>query len=152
MSLLERVEQELRDAIKKRDDVALRTLRMLKAALMQAVIARRPETISEADEVKVLRIEIKRREEAIVEYQRGNRQDLVDKESAEVQVLRVYLPAGPDEAAVRKAVEVAVVKVGANGPKDFGKVMGAAMRELGGNVDGAMVSKAVKEELTEKSV
>ncbi|MDD5110580.1 MAG: GatB/YqeY domain-containing protein [Patescibacteria group bacterium] len=151
MSLMEQVERDLVGALKKRDEVVLRTLRMAKTALQQAVIAKRPQTMTEAEEIKVLRTEIKRREEAIVEYQRGNRQDLVDKESAELQVLKGYVPAGPDDAAVRKAVAAAVEKIGAAGPKDFGKVMGAAMKELGANVDGAMVSKAVKEVLSKKT-
>ena len=147
MALLERVEQDLQRALKQRDEVALRTLRLLKAALIAAVIAKRPAALTEIDAIKTLRTELKRRDEAVAEFRKGNRQDLVDKESAEAAVLRTYLPAGPDAAAVRQAVVAAVAKLGASGPQDFGKVMGAAMRELGANVDGNTVSRAVKEVL-----
>lgn len=148
MALLERVESELHRAIKARDDVSLRTLRMLKAALVSAEIAKRPAVFSEADAVRVLRTEVKRRQEAMVDYQRGKRDDLVARESAEVRVLDAYLPAGPDAATIRQAVTAAAAKLSATGPKDFGQVMGAAMQELGGNVDGAVVSQIVKEVLS----
>lgn len=151
MSLIERVEQDLHNAIKQRDDVVLRTLRMLKSGIQRAEIAKRPEKLTEVEEIKVLRTELKRREESIVEYLKGKRQDLVDKEEAEAKVLRVYLPAGPDENAVRAAVSDAVAKTGASSPKDFGKVMGLVMKQLGTNVDGNIVSKAVKEALNKKS-
>lgn len=139
-------------ALRRRDEVGLRTLRMLKAALVAAEIAKRPAVFPDAEAVKVLRTEAKRRQEAIGDYRKGNRQDLVDKETAELAVLQTYLPAGPDVAAIRNAVAAAVAKLGATGPKDFGQVMGAAMQALGGNVDGAAVSQAVKEVLGRKSL
>jgi len=150
MALLERVENDLHEAIRSRDDVVLRTLRMLKSGLQRAEIAKRPEALTEIEEIKVLRTEVKRREESIVEYLKGKRQDLVDKEEAEAKVLRTYLPAGPDENAVRAAVSDAVAKTSASSPKDFGKVMGLVMKQFGANVDGNTVSKAVKEALSEK--
>lgn len=146
--MLERVEHDLHRAMKQRDEVSLRTLRMVKSSLMQAVIAKRPEPLAEADEIKVLRTEVKRREEAIVEYQRGNRQDLAEKEAAEVQVLKTYLSAGPDVAALKKLVQETVAKLGATSTKDFGKVMGAVMKQAGSSADGTVVSKLVKEVLS----
>lgn len=148
MSLLQRAEGDLSQAILRRDEVALRTLRMLKSALVQAAIAKRPAALTEADEVKALRTEIKRRQEAIAEYQRGGRQDLVERETAEQAVLRTYLLAGPDQAAIQQRVASTVAQLNAGGPQDFGRVMGAVMKELGGNVDGAVVSSIVKEALS----
>ena len=148
MGLTERVEQDLHRALKHRDGVKLRTLRMVKSAMVQAAIAKRPEPLTEADEIKVLRTEVKRRREAIAEYQRGKRQDLVDKETAEVQVLKAYLPAGPDEAALKKIVAETVAELVATGAKDFGQVMGAVMREAGAGADGGVVSKLVHEVLS----
>ena len=133
--------------MKTRNEVVLRTLRMVKSALMQAVIAKRPEPLKEADEIKVLRTEVKRREEAIVEYQRGNRQDLAEKEAAEVQVLKTYLPAAPDVSALKKIVQEKVTKMAATTAKDFGKVMGAVMKQAGSSADGTVVSKLVREAL-----
>lgn len=147
MQLIERAEDDLHDALKRRDEVALRTLRMLKASLLNAAIAKRPEPLALADEFKVVRGEIKRREEAAAEYQRGGRPELAAAETEEAEVLRTYLPAGPDAAALHQAVTATIEKLGAQGLADFGKVMGAVMKELGPAADGNAVSQVVKEML-----
>lgn len=149
MALRDQVENDLRGAMKSRDDVVLRTLRMLKAALDTAAIAKRPQALTEPEEIRVVRTELKRRQEAIGEYQRGGRSDLADRESAEAAVLQQYLPAAVDPTVLRAAVATVVKRLGATGPKDFGKVMGAAMKELGANADGTAVSAMVKELLNQ---
>lgn len=152
MGLTERVEQDLHRAIKQRDDIALRTLRMLKAGLVNAAIAKRPEPLAPADEVKVVRGEIKRREEAAVAYQRGGRPELAAAETAEAAVLKTYLPAGPDAAMLHQTVAATIQRLSVKSPADFGRVMGAVMQELGANVDGKAVSLAVKAALASAHV
>ena len=121
---------------------------MLKAALMNREVdaGRR---LDEAEAQQVVRSLVKQRRESIEQFSKGGRQDLVDKETAEIAVLEAYLPAPADPAAVERAVVEAIGETGATAPKDMGRVMKAAMAKLAGqNVDGKAVNELVRRKLS----
>ncbi len=118
-------------------------LRGVKSAVKNAEIAKRPDKLAEEDIIKVLRSEIKKRQDAIFDFKKGNRQDLVDKESREIEIIKRYLPPELTEEKLREMVEKAIKDTGATSPKDFGKVMGAVMKEVKGQVDGGRVKEIV---------
>lgn len=102
---------------------------------------------SEEDVLSVLQKEIKQRRDSIEQFKAGGRQDLVDKETKELEILQKYLPAQMSEEEIRKLVVDAVKQTGASSPQDMGKVMGALMPKVKGKADGGIVSKIVREEL-----
>jgi uncharacterized protein YqeY len=148
MSLLDQITHDIADAMKQKDQTSLSTLRMLKAALMnREVEKKRP--LDQAESLQVVHSLVKQRRDSIEQFRAGGRQDLVDKEQAEVAFLQRYLPAPADEATIRDAIEAAIAETGAAGPKDMGKVMKAASGRLAGRtVDGRALSEAVKKRLT----
>lgn len=147
MSLLTRVNSAMTDAMRARDQARLSALRMLKAALVNRGVEKGRD-LDEAEEQQVVRSLVKQRRESIEQFTRGGRQDLVDKESAEITLLEAYLPAAADPAAVEAAVDAAIAESGAASIKDMGRVMKAAMSKLAGqNVDGKAVSELVRRKL-----
>ena len=146
-SLVERVTKDIADAMRQKNQATLAPLRMLKAALMNREVEKgRP--LDEAEALQVVAQLVKQRRDSIEQFQAGGRQDLVDREHAEVVFLERFLPPPADAAAVNAAVEAAVAATGATGPKDMGKVMKAVMARLAGStVDGRAVSEAVKKRL-----
>lgn len=102
---------------------------------------------TEEDILTVINKEAKQRKDSIAEFEKAGRQELADKEKAELSVLESYLPQQMDEDEVRKLVQEAVASTGASSPSDMGKVMGALMPKVKGKADGAMVSRLVKEAL-----
>jgi uncharacterized protein YqeY len=135
------------DAMRKKDETRLRTLRMLKSALVNRGIERGRD-LDAAEERQVVASLIKQRRESIEQFTRGGRQDLVDKEAAEIAVLEIYLPPSLDTAAIEKAVADAITETGATSPKDLGRVMKAAMARLAGQtVDGKVVNELVRKAL-----
>ena len=99
--------------------------------------------LNDEEVLAVMRTEVKRRKDAATEYEKGNRRDLADKELKELDILKQYLPAEVDDAVVESAVSGAVSEVGKD-PKQFGRIMGLAMKKLGGTASGDRVSAAVK--------
>lgn len=148
LKVIQQLNQDLSRALKKRQEVEVLTLRGIKAAIINAEIAKRPAELTEADVIKTLRTEIKKRQEAIELYRQGGRDDLVQKESGEIQIIEKYLPQELNVEELKKIVQQVVAKVGAAGPGDFGKVMGAVMKAVAGRVDGGRVSAIVKEALS----
>lgn len=148
MSLKDQLMTDLQSAMRSGDELKKTTIRMLRASVKNAEIAR----IGELDDVgvqDVLRKEIKQRRESAEEYERGNRMDLADKERAEVAIIEAYLPAQMSEEAIMAVVRAVVAEVGATGPKEMNKVMPVAMSRLKGQADGRLVNKAVTEVLSE---
>lgn len=147
-SLLEQITKDIADAMRRKDQATLAPLRMLKAALMNKEVEKgRPPDDAESTQVVIALV--KQRRDSIEQFRAGGRQDLVDREHAEVVFLERYLPAAADEAAINQAIEAAVTETGASGPKDMGKVMKAVMAKLMGlTVDGRTVSELVKTRLT----
>ena len=136
------------DAMRKREPVRLGALRMLKAALTNREIER-GHALDEGESQQVVASLVKQRKDSIEQFTNGGRQDLADKEAAEILVLEAYLPPAADPAAIDLAVTAAIQETGATSPKDMGRVMKAAMAKLvGQSVDGKSVSELVRQKLT----
>jgi len=147
MPLLERVTQEIADAMRQKDQASLAPLRMLKAALMNKEVEK-GRALDDAEALQVVGALVKQRRDSVEQFTAGGRQDLADREQAEIRFLERFLPPPADPAAIDAAVEAAVAETGAAGPKDMGKVMKAVMVRLAGqSVDGRAVSDAVKKRL-----
>ena len=147
MSLLEQITKEIGDAMRRKDQVSLAPLRMLKAALMNKEVEK-SRVLDEAESLQVVGALVKQRRDAVEQFRAGNRIDLADKEQSEIAFLERYLPPPADPGAIAAAVEAAVQETSASGPKDMGKVMKVVMTKLAGmSVDGRAVSDAVKRRL-----
>lgn len=142
MSILEQIDKDLHQALKEKKQDAVSTLRLINAALKYERIKKREDLIEE-EELKILKSEIKKRREAINDYEKGQRPDLAAKEQSEIEFIEKYLPAQMDEAEVRMKVQAILETIEAK--ENFGKVMGQVMAELKGEVDGAMVKKIVED-------
>jgi uncharacterized protein YqeY len=136
------------DAMRRRDQLRLGALRMLKAGLMNREVER-GRTLDEAESLQVVASLVKQRKDSIEQFTKGGRKDLADKEAAEIQVLEAYLPPAADPAVVESAVVDAIKETGATSPKDMGRVMKAAMARLAGqSVDGKAVNELVRQKLS----
>jgi uncharacterized protein YqeY len=140
MPLVDEVSAAIADAMRKQDAARLSALRMLKAALMNREVEK-SRALDDAESRQVVSTLVKQRRESIEQFTRGGRQDLADKEAAEITILEAYLPPAVDPAIVERAVADAIAETGATAPKDLGRVMKAAMARLAGqNVDGRTVN------------
>lgn len=150
MALKDQLDADLKSAMKEKDALKLSVIRMLKSAIKYREI----EVMKPLDDAGVLAViasEIKRRRDSVEQYRAGNRQDLVEKEEAEIVLLQGYLPAQLSEAELRAKVDAAIAATGAKGPRDMGAVMKALMPETQGRADGKAVSELVKARLSGKS-
>jgi uncharacterized protein len=146
MELRERIEADTKGALKAGAKEKVSTLRMLNAALKNKQIdKRRP--LNEEEVIETIRSLIKQRKDSIEQFAKGGRQDLVDKETAEVLVLEAYLPAQLSREELELMVRDAVAQTGAQGARDMGKVMKALIPLVGGRADGKLVSELVKNAL-----
>ena len=147
MPLVDDVSAAIAEAMRQRDAVRLSALRMLKAAFMNKDVEK-GHSLDDAEARQVVSALVKQRKDSIEQFTKGGRQDLVDKEAAEILVLEAYLPPAADPAAVDTAVADAIAETGATSPKDMGRVMKAAMAKLAGqNVDGKTVNELVRKKL-----
>ena len=143
-----KIQADMTAAMKAKDSDTLSTLRMLKAALMEAKTKKaKDETLSDDEVVDVLQRYVKKRRETADEMAKLGREDLVARERAEIDVAMRFLPQPMDEGEVRAAVREAVQASGAVGPKDMGRVMGLVMAKVKGKAEGGLVSRLVKEAL-----
>jgi uncharacterized protein len=148
LSFVSDLNAAIADAMRKHDPARLSALRMLKAALMNREVER-GRAIDDAESLQVVASLVKQRKDSIEQFTRGGRQDLADKEAAEIRVLEGYLPAAADPAAIERAVAEAVQETGAASIKDMGRVMKAAMAKLAGQtVDGKAVNELVRARLS----
>ena len=151
MSLIDEVQAAMSEAMRARASAKLSALRMLKAALMNRDVEKgRP--LDDTEARQVVTALVKQRKDSIEQFAKGGRQDLVDKETAELAVLEGYLPPAIDPAEVERAVIEAIAETAATSPKDIGRVMKAVMAKLAGqSVDGTTVNELVRTKLrTEK--
>ena len=147
MSLSEQIVSDLTAAMKAQDAQRTSTLRMVKAAMMNRKIEQGSE-LSDDDVQKLLRSLVKQRRDSIEQYEKAGRQELVDKEAAEIAVIEAYLPQAASAAEIETAVAAAIAETGATSMKDMGKVMKAAQAALSGkNADGRQISEIVKSKL-----
>jgi len=147
MSLVEQVEKDLVAALKAQEALKLSVLRMMKAALMNKKIeVGKP--LGDPEAIAVFRSLVKQRHDSVEAFRKGGRDDLADKEAAEIKILEAYLPAAASDEEIDVAVTTAIAETGAVGPKDMGKVMKAAMAKLAGkNAEGKRVNEKVKAKL-----
>ena len=148
--LKQKIQDDLKAAMVARDEAKLSAIRMLKSALQYYEIQKGGAGYEATDEdvVDVIGKEIKKRKESIDLYEKGGRQELADKEKAEVEVLQAYLPEQMSEDEVRTLVEEAIKQTGANSMQDMGKVMAALMPKTKGKADSGMVSNLVRQKLS----
>ncbi len=147
MSLKARISDDMKAAMRARETERLGTIRLLLAAIKQREVDERVEL----DDTAVLAVVdkmLKQRKDSITQFQQAGRDDLVQKEQAEVEVLKVYMPAALSDAEVAAEVQQAVADAGAAGPQDMGKVMGVLKAKLAGRADMTAVSALVKAALT----
>jgi uncharacterized protein len=147
MSLKDRITDDMKAAMRAKEADRLGTIRMLLAAMKQKEVDERIE-LDDTLVVSIVDKLIKQRKDSVTQYEAGGRQDLADKERAEIVVLEAYLPARLSQAEVEAAVQSIVTELGAAGPGDMGKVMGAVKQRLAGQADMGLVSAAVKAALT----
>jgi uncharacterized protein YqeY len=143
MSLKDQITEDMKTAMRAKDSERLGTIRLLQAAMKQKEVDERI-TLDDAAVVAIVDKLIKQRKDSISAFEGAGRQDLADKEKAEMAVLAAYLPERMSEAEVAEAVKAIVVEVGAKGPGDMGKVMGVVKTRLAGKADMGQVSAAVK--------
>lgn len=147
MSLKDQITEDMKSAMRAKEADRLSTIRMLLAAIKQREVDERI-TLDDTAVIGVVDKLIKQRKDSIAAFQQAGRTDLADKESAEVTVLQAYLPQRLSEAEIAAEVEAIVTGLGASGPGDMGKVMGAVKAKLAGKADMGQVSAAVKARLS----
>ncbi len=149
MSLEEKVMSLMKEAMKSKDEVTLRSVRAIKAEIIKAKTDPGANgVITEETEMKLLQKLVKSRKDSLLIYEQQNRPDLATKEAEEINVIEKFLPAQMSEADVKAAVEAIITAVGAAGPQDLGKVMGLATKQLAGQADGKVISAIAKSLLT----
>jgi uncharacterized protein YqeY len=147
MSLRDRINDELKQAMRSGDTRRRDALRLLTAALKQKEVDER-KALSDSDVVAVMDKMIKQRRDSIAQFEKGARSDLVDNEQFEISVLERYMPQAVGEAEIEAVIAAVIAETGAKGPTDMGKVMGPLKAKLAGRADMAKVSARVKAKLT----
>lgn len=150
MAIQEKITNDLKTAMRNKDQLRLRVLRSLKTRLTEKEISERKSgqaVITEEQAVDVLMKAAKQRKESIAQFESGGRDDLAEAEKAELAIIESYLPAMMSDDEIRDVVKKKISETGASGPQDMGKVMGPLMGQLKGKADGSAVSRIVKEEL-----
>lgn len=148
MGLKEKIISDLTASMKAQDAARTSTLRMVKAGFMNREIEKGDE-LDDAEMAKLLRSLVKQRRDSVEHYEKGARQDLADKEKAEIEVIEAYLPQAASQEEIEQAVSQAIAETGAASMKDMGKVMKAAQARLAGkNADGRTLSEIVKAKLS----
>lgn len=147
MSLEQKINESLKEAMKAKDKVKLDALRSIRSTIIEFNKSGSGREMNEEDEIKILKSAVKKRKDAIEMYEKGDRQELADKEKAELQVIEAFLPERMSDEEIGKVVEEIIAEVGAESMSDMGKVMGLSMKRLGGQADGAKVKDIVKQKL-----
>lgn len=146
MSIRERLDADLKTAMKERDTESRDVLRYVISAFKYAEIDFQKE-LSPEDEVRLIRQQVKQRQDSIEQFKAGGREDLVENEQKQLAILERYLPQQMSDEELATAVSSGIAEVGAEGPKDMGMVMGLLKQQTGDRVDGRRLSSAVKEAL-----
>ena len=148
MSLKDKISDDLKQALRESDDVRKRTLRLLLAAVHNAEIEKGG-PLDDSGALAVIAKQAKQRRESAEEFRKGGRQDLVEREEAEEAVLQTYLPAAMSREEIAAAARKVIAEVGAQGPRDVGKVMPVLVKQLAGRAEGGEISAVVRELLAE---
>lgn len=142
-AIKEKINQDLKEAMRAKENFKRDTLRMITSAFKQIEVDERRE-LSDEDVIKIVQKAIKQREEAAKQYLKGAREDLAQKEKEEIEVIKAYLPAQLSDAELEAKIAGIIKTVGVESMKDMGKVMGAAVKEVGSSADGKRINEAVK--------
>lgn len=147
--LTERIEKEMKDALRARETVKLNTLRMLKSALGYYLLEKggKDKPATDADVMAVVQKQVKQRRDSIESYEKGGRNDLADKEKTELAVLESYLPKQMPQEELLAIVKATIAEVGATSKAQMGAVMKALMPKVAGKADGKLVSQLVQQNL-----
>ncbi|MGX7415166.1 GatB/YqeY domain-containing protein [Aerococcus christensenii] len=143
MAAIDQINQEIKEAMKAKDKFRLSVIRMLKGALQKAEIDK-GETLTEEEELTILSRELKQRKDSVAEFREAGRDDLADETAKEIAIVETYLPKQLSEEEITVALKEVIDQVGAQSMKDFGKVMGAAVKALKGKADGSTIQKVAK--------
>jgi len=150
MTLTEQVQKDMVDALRKREELRLSTLRMMKAALQLRQIEKRG-ALEDKEELQVFSTMIKQRKDSIEQFEKGNRPELARKEAEEITIIEAYMPKAVGEEDIVTAVRATIAEMGTPTMKDMGAVMKNVMAKFSGaRVDGKLVSETVKKELAPK--
>ncbi len=148
MTLQDKIQSELAEAMRNKDSLRLSVLRMMKTAVKNKEVEKM-KPLEETEVVAVLNTLVKQRKDSVEQFRQGGREELAQREEAEIKIIQQYLPAPASEDDVRRAIDEAVQETGASSIKDMGKVMKATLARLSGKTaDGARVSQMVKEKLS----
>jgi uncharacterized protein YqeY len=148
MSLAERIQKDLVDAMRAKEELRLSVLRGIKAAIKHKEVEK-IRALDEAESIQILQTLVKQRKESIEQFSKGNRPELAEKETKELAILETYLPAGASNAEMNAAIDKAISETGANSMKQMGAVVKAAKSTLEGkSVDGKALSDLVRERLS----
>ncbi len=144
MSIKTQLNESMKDAMRSRDEVRLRTVRMALAAVKQVEVDKRTE-LDDTAVMNLIQKEIKNRREALEEAQKANRPDLIEANEAEIRVLQAFLPKAMPAEELRLLIQAAIAETGASSPADMGKVMKTVMPKVAGRAPNDMVSATVRE-------
>ncbi|MEQ9619356.1 MAG: GatB/YqeY domain-containing protein [Deltaproteobacteria bacterium] len=147
MSLRERIPADIKNALREKNSLELAVLRMLQSSIRNKEIENNKKELTDEEVIGVISSEVKKRRDAAEEFEKVNRQDVADKEKAEIEILMKYMPRQMSEDEIRNEVIKAISEADAAGTKDFGNVMKIIMPAVKGKADGSMVSKVVRQEL-----
>jgi len=150
MSLKERIDAEIKAAMKSKDKVRLETVRGIKKFIIEKEVSVRPsgqDGLTETQEMEILVQIAKQRRDSIEQYRKGGREDLVAQEEAELVILEEYLPPQMSDEEISQVIDQVIASAGATSAKEMGKVMGAAMQQLKGKADGKKIQDMVKAKL-----
>lgn len=152
MSLEQKVMEELKNAMRAKDEAALRTLRAIKAAiLLEKTSEGASDVISEATEIKMLQKMAKQRRDSLEIFEKQSREDLAQKEREELTIIERFLPKQMSAEELKAELQSIIAQVGASSPADMGKVMGVATKQLAGKADGKVISETVKQLLAQNA-
>jgi len=143
--LQERIEKDLIGALKKKDELVVSTLRLLKSDMQNYMIEKKLKELKDEDVISIIQKQAKKHREAIEQFKKGKRDDLATKEESELKVLKSYMPEELTEEELKKTIKDVIGELGAQGKKDFGKVMKEVMAKTRGRADGKAVSGLVNE-------
>ncbi len=146
MSILEKIELDYIVALKNKEAEKVSVLRMLKAELHNAKIEKKAD-LEESEEILVLNKEVKKRQDSVEQYQKGNRPELADKELNEITIIKNYLPKQISEVELEQIVEKAITETNAKEIKDMGKVMPIVIAQVKGAADNSKIAQVVKQKL-----
>ena len=151
MALKEQIAEDIKSAMKAKDKIRLETVRSIKKVIIEKEVELRgkgKDALTPEDEIQLLVQQAKQRKDSIEQFLKAGREDLAEREQAELKVIETYLPEQMSDEEVEKIIVEVIAKVGATTAKDFGKVMGLAMKQLKGKADGKKIQEIVKSKLS----